>query len=85
MTSASILARASCSSSTTWALKVLSVDPRTGASSVFMTVTGKNPGLDGLTFDPAGNVYVTDAHQGHHLEGRTRRRRGVGSGSPARC
>jgi sugar lactone lactonase YvrE len=44
--------------------KVLSVDPRTGASSVFMTVTGKNPGLDGLTFDPAGNVYVTDAHQG---------------------
>lgn len=44
--------------------KVLSVDPRTGASSVFMTVTGKNPGLDGLTFDPTGNVYVTDAHQG---------------------
>jgi sugar lactone lactonase YvrE len=44
--------------------KVLSVDPRTGASSAFMTVTGKNPGLDGLTFDPAGNVYVTDAHQG---------------------
>ena len=44
--------------------KVLSVDPRTGASSVFMTVSGKNPGLDGMTFDPAGNVYVTDAHQG---------------------
>ncbi|MDM0116648.1 SMP-30/gluconolactonase/LRE family protein [Variovorax sp. J22R133] len=44
--------------------KVLSVDPQTGASSVFMTVTGKNPGLDGLTFDPAGNVYVSDAHQG---------------------
>jgi sugar lactone lactonase YvrE len=44
--------------------KVLSVDPRTGASSVFMTVTGKNPGLDGMTFDPAGNVYVSDAHQG---------------------
>ena len=44
--------------------KVLSVDHRTGASSVFMTVTGKQAGLDGLTFDPAGNVYVTDAHQG---------------------
>ena len=44
--------------------KVLSVDPKTGASSTFMTVTAKNPGLDGMTFDSAGNVYVTDAHQG---------------------
>jgi sugar lactone lactonase YvrE len=44
--------------------KVLAVDPKTGASSVFMTVTGKDPGLDGMTFDVAGNVYVTDAHQG---------------------
>jgi sugar lactone lactonase YvrE len=44
--------------------KVLSVDTMTGASSPFMTVTGKNPGLDGLTFDAAGNVYVSDAHQG---------------------
>src|SRR6185369_13444879 len=44
--------------------KVLSVDPKTGTSSVFMTVNGKDAGLDGMAFDPAGNVYVTDAHQG---------------------
>jgi sugar lactone lactonase YvrE len=29
-----------------------------------MTVTGKHSGLDGMTFDAAGNVYITDAHQG---------------------
>jgi DNA-binding beta-propeller fold protein YncE len=44
--------------------KVLAVDPMSGASSVFMTVTGKNPGLDGMTFDDVGNLYVTDAHEG---------------------
>jgi sugar lactone lactonase YvrE len=44
--------------------KVLSVDPQTGDSSVFMTVTGKSPGLNGMTFDDAGNVYVSDSHQG---------------------
>ena len=32
--------------------KVLSVDPMTGDSSVFMTVTGEDPGLDGLTLTP---------------------------------
>jgi sugar lactone lactonase YvrE len=44
--------------------KVLSVDSITGASSVFMTVPSEDPGLDGLTFDDAGNVYVTGAHEG---------------------
>src|SRR5882672_3058526 len=42
---------------------VLSVDPRTGASQVFMTVTGSS-GLNGITFDQAGNVYVSDSSQG---------------------
>jgi sugar lactone lactonase YvrE len=46
------------------AAKVLTVDPRSGASSVFMTVAGEHPGLDGMAFDNAGNVYVTDAHAG---------------------
>ena len=27
-------------------------------------VTGEKPGLDGLTFDDVGNLYVTDAHEG---------------------
>lgn len=43
--------------------RVLNVDPVTGASSVFMTVTG-NAGLNALTFDVAGNVYVSDSFQG---------------------
>ena len=43
--------------------KVLRVNPETGASSVFMTVTGAS-GLNALTFDAAGNVYVSDSAQG---------------------
>jgi len=43
--------------------KVLSVNPLNGASSVFMTVTGP-AGLNALTFDKAGNVYVSDSFQG---------------------
>jgi sugar lactone lactonase YvrE len=39
------------------------VDPNTGTSSVFMTVTGAS-GLNALTFDAAGNVYVSDSFQG---------------------
>jgi sugar lactone lactonase YvrE len=42
------------------ALKVNSVS---GASSVFMTVTGAS-GLNALTFDKAGNLYVSDSFQG---------------------
>jgi sugar lactone lactonase YvrE len=45
------------------ASKVLKVNPSTGASSVFMTVTG-GAGLNALTFDTAGNVYVSDSFQG---------------------
>jgi sugar lactone lactonase YvrE len=43
--------------------QVLNVDSTTGASSVFMTVTGSS-GLNGLTFDASGNVYVSDSFQG---------------------
>ena len=49
------------------AAKVLNVNPVTGASSVFMTVaqvTAKPPGLNALTFDDTGNVYVSDSFQG---------------------
>ena len=43
--------------------QVLNVNPVTGTSSVFMTVTGSS-GLNALTFDSAGNVYVSDSFQG---------------------
>ena len=45
------------------AAKVLKVNRMNGASSVFMTVTG-GAGLNALTFDGAGNVYVSDSFQG---------------------
>ena len=45
------------------AAKVLKVDPHSGSSQVFMTVTG-SAGLNALTFDSAGNVYVSDSFQG---------------------
>jgi sugar lactone lactonase YvrE len=43
--------------------QALKVDPITGASSVFMTVTGSS-GLNALTFDNGGKVYVSDSFQG---------------------
>jgi sugar lactone lactonase YvrE len=43
--------------------KVLNVDPVTGASSVFMGPVA-NSGLNALTFDKAGNVYVSDSFNG---------------------
>jgi sugar lactone lactonase YvrE len=43
---------------------VLHVDPATGASSVFMTPTIAGAGLNALTFDKLGNVYVSDSFNG---------------------
>lgn len=43
--------------------KVFKVDPFTGDATVFMTVTG-GAGLNALTFDQQGNVYVSDSFQG---------------------
>ena len=49
--------------------KVLDVDPRTGAAVVFMTLPvlphpALGAGLNDVTFDKAGNVYVSDSFQG---------------------
>jgi sugar lactone lactonase YvrE len=49
--------------------KVLEVDPITGASQVFMTLPplphpALGAGLNDITFDRAGNVYVSDSFQG---------------------
>ncbi|HYX66587.1 MAG TPA: SMP-30/gluconolactonase/LRE family protein [Burkholderiales bacterium] len=43
--------------------KVLDVNPHTGGSSVFMTATSGD-GLNALTFDHAGNVYVSASFTG---------------------
>jgi sugar lactone lactonase YvrE len=43
--------------------RVLKVNPSTGTATTFMTVTG-GAGLNALTFDSAGNVYVSDSFQG---------------------
>src|SRR2546428_5480077 len=43
---------------------VLSVNQFTGLSTVFMTVPGTGSGLNALTFDSAGNVYVSDSFRG---------------------
>ena len=46
--------------------KVLIVDPKTGSSSVFMTVPTPpaSTGLNALTFDAVGRVYVSDSFNG---------------------
>jgi streptogramin lyase len=44
--------------------QVLKVDPETGSASVFITVAGTSIGLNALTFDRAGNIYVSDSFQG---------------------
>jgi sugar lactone lactonase YvrE len=46
--------------------KVLNVNKDTGASSVFLAVPGGQPsfGLNALTFDSSGNVYVSDSFKG---------------------
>ena len=51
------------------ASQVLSVNPQTGAAQPFMTLPASLPhpggsGLNDLTFDHAGNVYVSDSSQG---------------------
>ena len=43
--------------------KVLEVNPANGHSTVFATVTGA-AGLNALTFDQQGNVYISDSFQG---------------------
>ncbi len=46
--------------------RVLNVNPQTGSASVFMTVTTPTAttGLNAMTFDSSGNVYVSDSFNG---------------------
>jgi sugar lactone lactonase YvrE len=46
--------------------QVLKVDPATGSATVFITVPGEaaTHGLNALTFDRAGNIYVSDSFAG---------------------
>lgn len=46
------------------ASQVLRVDPDTGAATVFITVPGSGHGLNALTFDKRGNIYVSDSFAG---------------------
>ena len=43
--------------------QVLKVNPQTGASSVFASIPGGGAGPNGLAFDAAGNVYISDSFQ----------------------
>jgi sugar lactone lactonase YvrE len=45
------------------AAKVLKVNPLTGASTVFSNI-GNGAGLNALTFDSSGNVYISDSFNG---------------------
>jgi sugar lactone lactonase YvrE len=43
--------------------QVLRTNPQTGASTVFATGFGPASGLNALTFDKSGNVYISDSFQ----------------------
>ena len=70
--------------------QVLEVNPQTGAATVFMTLPARSPipagaGLNDITFDRAGNVYVSDSFQGIVWKTLAERRRGAPSGWTTRC
>lgn len=46
------------------AQQVLTVDPVSGASSVFAQIPGGGAGPNAIAFDHAGNVYISDSFQG---------------------